>query len=54
MERKKLITAGMIIGGLLGGYIPSLWDAGAFSFSGLLFSAGGSIAGIFLGFYFGE
>lgn len=54
MERKKLITLGMIVGGFLGGYIPSLWDAGAFSFSGLLFSAAGSVVGILLGFRFGE
>lgn len=54
MDRKKLITAGMIVGGFVGGYIPSLWDAGAFSFSGLFFSAVGSIVGIFLGYRFGE
>ena len=54
MDRKKLVTVGMILGGFLGGYIPSLWGAGSFSFSGLIFTAIGSMVGIFLGFRLGE
>ena len=54
MERKKLVIIGMIIGGYAGGYIPSFWDAGMFSFSGLFFSALVSIVGIWLGFKLGE
>lgn len=53
MDRKKLVMTGMVIGGYAGGYIPSLWGVGSFSFTGLLFSALGSIVGIFLGFRLG-
>ena len=40
----------MIVGGYVGSYIPTLWGAGYFSFSSILFSMIGGIAGIFLGF----
>ena len=44
----------MIIGGYAGGYIPSLWGASSFSFSGIIFSALGAMFGIWLGFNLGE
>jgi uncharacterized membrane protein YeaQ/YmgE (transglycosylase-associated protein family) len=54
MDRKKLVMLGTVVGGYAGGYIPLLWGAGTFSFSGLLFSALGSCIGIWLGFQLGE
>ncbi|HEU5114242.1 MAG TPA: hypothetical protein VFT82_00575 [Candidatus Paceibacterota bacterium] len=50
MSRKAIITTGLIIGSFAGGYIPSLWGADFISFSGLLFSAIGAIAGIWIAF----
>ena len=40
----------MAVGSTLGGWIPSLWGAGFFSFSGLILSSLGAIAGIYIGF----
>ncbi len=54
MERKKLIFIFLAIGSYVGGWIPSLWGAGMFSFSGVILSALGGIAGIWLGFKLGE
>ncbi len=51
MESKKTIYLGMFIGGLIGGYAPSLlWGAGTFSFSALLGNAIGAIVGIYIAF----
>lgn len=44
----------MAIGSVIGGWIPSLWGAGMFSFSGVILTAVGGIAGIWLGFRLGE
>lgn len=38
------------IGSMLGGFIPELWGAGLFSFSSLLFSTLGALAGIYVAF----
>lgn len=54
MDRKKLVMGGMIIGGCAGSYVPALWGAGSFSFSGIIFSAIGSLIGIWLGFKMGS
>ena len=54
MEQKKLITIGMIIGGILGGYLPTLWDASMLSLSGVIFSALGGFLGIWIGYKLGE
>ncbi|MGH7141274.1 MAG: hypothetical protein ACREGH_01405 [Minisyncoccia bacterium] len=50
MEEKRLIWIGMLVGGTAGGFVPDLWGAGMFSFSGIIFSAVGAILGIWLGF----
>lgn len=47
---KKLIWFGLFIGSTIGSFVPALWGAGALSFSGIIFSAIGGIAGIWLGF----
>lgn len=51
MESKRIIYFGMFIGGLIGGYLPSLlWGASTFSFSALFGNAIGAIAGIYIAF----
>ncbi len=54
MDRKKLVWIFVFIGGTVGGYIPSLWGAGMFSFSSMLLSAVGSILGIYVAFKIGD
>ncbi len=54
MDRKKLIFIFMAIGSYAGGWLPTLWGAGMFSFSSVILSAAGGIAGIWLGFRLGE
>lgn len=44
----------MMLGGWLGGLVPALWGAGGLSFSSLVFSALGAMAGVFLGFRLSE
>ncbi len=47
---RKIIWLGLFVGSSIGGFIPSFWGAGALSFSGLIFSALGGFAGIWLGY----
>lgn len=54
MERKTSIWWGMFVGSTIGGFIPSLWDAGIFSISGLIFTATGGFLGIWVGYKIGE
>jgi hypothetical protein len=54
MEQKMMIFWGMTIGSLIGGFVPSLWNAGMFSLSGVIFTAIGGFAGIYIGFKLGE
>lgn len=54
MDTKKLVTIGMAIGSFIGGYIPGLWGAGLFSFSSILFTALGGLAGIWAGYQFAK
>jgi predicted MFS family arabinose efflux permease len=48
--QKFLINFGMVVGSLIGGYIPALWGAGMFSISGMLLSVLGGVLGIWLGY----
>lgn len=48
MDRKRLIWFGATVGSVLGGCVPGLWHASAFSFSGLLLSTVGGLLGIWL------
>ncbi|MBI3627815.1 MAG: hypothetical protein HY220_03700 [Candidatus Sungbacteria bacterium] len=50
MSRKSLIWIGLFVGSMIGGFIPELWGAGIFSFSGTLGSAVGTILGVWLAF----
>ncbi len=40
----------MVIGSVIGGYIPLLWGEGFLSFSSVLLTAVGGIIGIWFGF----
>ncbi|MBI3589713.1 MAG: hypothetical protein HY093_04880 [Candidatus Liptonbacteria bacterium] len=50
MSSKSIIWLGMIVGSTAGSFIPSLWGSGVLSYSSLLFSTLGGVAGIWLGF----
>lgn len=50
MGSKRLIWLGLFLGSLAGGYIPALWGADFLSFSSIIFSALGGIAGIYVGY----
>jgi uncharacterized membrane protein YeaQ/YmgE (transglycosylase-associated protein family) len=44
------IWFGVLIGSVVGGFIPDLWGAGLFSYSSVLLSAIGAFAGLWLGY----
>jgi uncharacterized membrane protein YeaQ/YmgE (transglycosylase-associated protein family) len=46
MSSKAVYYLAAFIGSVIGSYIPRLWGAGFLSFSSVLFSAIGAIAGI--------
>jgi hypothetical protein len=43
----------ILIGSTIGGLIPELWDAGMFSYSGVLLSGAGAFAGLWFAHRFG-
>lgn len=47
---KQMIWLGMVVGSVIGGFIPALWGAGMLSFSSIIFSALGAMAGIYLAY----
>lgn len=47
---KQAIWLGMVVGSVIGGFVPMLWGAGAFSFSSILFSSLGAVGGIILAY----
>ena len=49
---KKIIMIGMIAGALIGGYLSTLFGAGAFSITSIITSGIGAIIGIWLTFKF--
>jgi uncharacterized membrane protein YeaQ/YmgE (transglycosylase-associated protein family) len=50
MSTKRVVMLGMIIGSTVGSWVPTLWGAGWFSFSSVLGSMVGGLAGIWLGY----
>ena len=50
MPSKKLIGLGMVVGSMAGGYLPVLFGASGFSFTSLLTSALGAVAGIYIAY----
>lgn len=51
---KTLIWGGMIIGSLIGGYIPILFGASWLSFAAVLGNGLGGLLGIFVGYQLGN
>ena len=47
---KKLIFLCMTIGSIIGGYIPTFWGVSNISFSSIILSACGGLAGIWVGY----
>lgn len=54
MGTKTLVTIGMIVGSIIGGYLPMLFGISAFSYTAVLTSGIGSIIGIWIGYKIGE
>ena len=50
MESKRMIYLGMLLGGTIGGYLPTLWGDSYFSFWSLILNAVGAIIGIYIAF----
>ncbi len=50
MSSKSLIWIGMTIGSAIGGYLPLLWGGSLFSFTSIILTAVGGIAGIWTGY----
>jgi len=50
----KIIWLGLFVGSTIGSFVPSLWGAGMFSFSSLIFGTLGGFAGIWLGYKMSE
>jgi uncharacterized membrane protein YeaQ/YmgE (transglycosylase-associated protein family) len=47
---QKRIWLGVVIGSVIGGLIPDLWGADLFSYSSVLLSTIGALAGLWLGY----
>lgn len=45
---RGMITLGMVVGGFVGGWVPTLWGASGFSFASLAGSTIGGLAGIWI------
>jgi len=50
MQSKSLIWLGLFIGSSVGSFLPILWGGSLFSFSSIILSALGGIAGIYIFF----
>jgi uncharacterized protein YcfJ len=49
LTTKRAIFFGMVAGSVIGGLVPMLWGAGAFSMSSVVGSTVGGLAGIWAG-----
>ncbi len=52
--QKVFITLGMLVGSVLGGYLPVLFGAGLFSITSVITSTIGGLLGIYVGYRLGE
>ena len=53
MPSRARIWLCILIGSTIGGMIPELWDAGMFSYAGVLLSGVGAFIGLWVGYRFG-
>lgn len=54
MSKRTLVFVGVLVGSVLGGYLPSLWGSDVFSMWSLLFSGVGAMLGIWMGYKMGD
>jgi hypothetical protein len=47
---RTAIWIGILIGSTIGGFIPALWGGDPLSYSGLLLSGAGAVAGLWVGY----
>jgi len=47
---KKIVMLAMLVGSIIGGYIPTFWGASVFSMSSVICGGVGGISGIWLSF----
>lgn len=52
MSRKTLVMIGMVVGSLIGGYVPVLFGADFLSFSSIIGNAVGGLVGIWIAYKF--
>ena len=50
MSPRVLYFIGATVGGTIGGFVPDLWGAGAFSEWGVLLSTIGGLAGLWIAY----
>ena len=50
MNQKQLFITATIIGGAVGGFVPTLWGASELSFSSVILTAVGGILGLFIAY----
>jgi hypothetical protein len=54
MGSSRAAWFGIFIGSAIGGLIPELWGAGTFSYSSVVFSGIGALAGLWMGLKLGN
>jgi uncharacterized membrane protein YeaQ/YmgE (transglycosylase-associated protein family) len=52
--QKLFITIGMIVGSVVGGYLPTLFGADYFSMASVIVSTIGALFGIYVGYKLGQ
>lgn len=50
MPQRKVIMVGMVVGGVIGSYVPVLLGAGPISFASLIGGGIGSVVGIYFAY----
>lgn len=50
MEQKTILWGGMLIGATIGGYLPLFWGGDMLSFSAIVLSGIGGLAGIWIAY----
>jgi len=50
VSSKSLIMIGLVVGSIVGGYVPALWGAGGLSIASVLTGGIGGLLGIWAGY----